>query len=267
MKIFAQGWQPEEAPLATVCLVHGQGEHSSRYTHVAAALTQAHYNIITFDQQGHGKSQGRRGDMSNYEALLDDIGRLLDEAAHRFAGTPRFLYGHSMGGNLVLNYVLRRRPPLAGVIVTSPWLRLAFTPPAIQLKLMRLLSRLWPSFTIRSRLEIAAISRDPAVVAAYKNDPFNHSLISARQLIQVDRTGQWALDHAHRFSLPLLLMHGSADRITSVEASRQFAGQIPGQCTFKLWDGLYHETHNEPEQKAVIAFMIDWLNVHTPSEK
>ena len=116
LRIFAQGWLPEIIPLGVVCLVHGQGEHSSRYTHVAGVLNQAGYAVMSFDHQGHGQSQGRRGDMSSYDALLDDIGQLLDETAQRYSNTSRYLYGHSMGGNLVLNYVLRRQSQLNGVI-------------------------------------------------------------------------------------------------------------------------------------------------------
>ncbi len=262
LQIYAQSWLPEVEPAAIVCLVHGQGEHSSRYTHVAAALTEASFGVITFDHQGHGQSQGRRGDMSSHEALLDDIDRLLDEAAQRFSDTLCFLYGHSMGGNLVLNHVLRRQPALSGVVVTSPWLHLAFDPPAFQLYLVRLLSFVWPTYTLRGNLDTNGISRDPAEVAAYDHDPLNHGCISIRQLVQVNQAGQWVLDHAQAFPLPLLLTHGSADSITNAGATRQFADNAPRNCTFKLWAGLYHETHNEPEKQQVIAYIIDWLQAH-----
>lgn len=264
LRIFAQSWLPDIEPLAIICLVHGQGEHSSRYGHVAAALNQAGYGVLTFDHQGHGQSEGARGDMPSYQALLDDIEHLRREAEARFPQTLQFLYGHSMGGNLVLNYVLRRRPQLAGVVVTSPWLRFSFTPPRFQYGLMQLLNRIWPSFTLNSNLDAGVISRDSAVVAAYQNDAYNHARISARQLVQVGQAGEWALAHAAEFPLPLLLMHGSADRLTSPQASRQFADQVTTDCTFKLWNDLYHETHNEPEQQQVIAFIIGWLQQHIP---
>ena len=99
------------------------------------------------------------------------------------------------------------------------------------------------------------------MVQAYGNDPLNHNRISLRMFSQINGAGLWALDHAHQFSLPLLLMHGSADLITSPAASRQFASRVPGDCTFKLWEGLYHEIHNEPEQDQVIGFIIEWLRV------
>lgn len=259
-QIYAQGWEPQQAT-GVVCVVHGQGDHSGRYAHVAAALGEAGYATLTCDHRGHGKSQGPRGHTPSYEALLDEIDRLLEEAARRYPGRPRFLYGQSMGGNLALNYALRRRPPIAGVIATSPWLRLAFAPPAWKVVLGRALDRLAPSFTQASGLDITAIARDSEEVRAYAHDPLNHDQISPRLFNCCYAAGLWALDHAAEFPLPLLLMHGAADRITSAEASREFAAKAPG-CTFKRWDGCYHEVHNEPERQEMFAMTIDWLHAH-----
>jgi len=157
--LFAQSWQPKNQTKAVVCLVHGMGEHSGRYTYLVDRLIQTGYTVLTFDLRGHGRSPGQRGHTPSYEALLQDISSLLEVANERFPQRPSFLYGHSLGGNLVLNYVLRRQTQLKGVIATDPWLRLAFEPPR-----------------------------------------------------------------------------------------------------FKIWDGLYHEIHNEPEKQEVLAFLINWLN-------
>ena len=265
LQLFAQGWQPQAEIQAVVCLVHGLGEHSGRYAHVAATLTQASYALLAFDLRGHGKSQGQRGHAPSYEALVDDIAHLLEEATKRFSNQPCFLYGFSMGGNLVLNYALRRRPQLAGVIATSPWLRLAFEPPAWKLTLGKVMNNLWPSFSMATGLDINASSHDPEIVQSYNNDPLTHNRISIRMFVNISQAAQWALQHAAQFPLPLLLMHGGADRLTSVEASRQFADHVPGDCTFKLWEGLYHEIHNEPEQQEVFNFTIAWLQAHTPT--
>ncbi len=109
------------------------------------------------------------------------------------------------------------------------------------------MNHLWPTFSQASGLDTQALSRDPAVVRAYENDPLVHARVSARLFVSTYQAGLWALDHAAEFPLPLLLMHGTADRLTSVEASRQFARRGSGDCTFKLWEGFYHEIHNEPE--------------------
>jgi len=260
LQLFGQSWQPEDRPRAVVCLVHGLGEHSGRYARVADSLTEAGYTLISFDLRGHGQSEGLRGHTPSYEALMQDISSLLEAANKKFPQLPFFLYGYSLGGNLVLNYVLRRQPKLKGVIVTGPWLRLAFEPPRFRIILAQITNYIWPSFSQKSGVDTKAISRDTEVVYDCENDPLGHDRISARMFISTYQAGQWALEHASEFSLPLLLMHGGADKIISVEAGREFAGKIKENCTLKIWDGLYHEIHNEPEKEEVFKFLIDWLD-------
>jgi alpha-beta hydrolase superfamily lysophospholipase len=236
------------------------GEHSGRYTHLANRLTQAEYSLITFDLRGHGKSPGPRGHTPSYKALMLDISSLLKAANRQFPPLPCFLYGHSLGGNLVLNYALRHKPQIKGVITTGPWLRLAFEPPAFKVILGQIMNKIWPSFPQISGLDTKALSHDPEVVKAYENDPLVHSHISACMFISIYQSGRWALEHAEEFSLPLLLMHGGADKIISSKASSEFASKISQGCTFKIWDGLYHEIHNERQKEEVFDFLIKWLD-------
>ncbi len=263
LPLVGRCWEPAGEPRAVACLVHGLGEHCGRYQHVAAALNGAGYAVLACDQRGHGRSGGKRGVIPSYEALMADIDLLLAQAEQRFPGKPRFLYGHSLGGNEVINYALRHRPDIAGVVSTSPGLRTAFKPPALQLAAGRLMNRLWPAFTMSNGLELAAISRDPAVVTAYQADPLVHDRLSARLGVSLLESGEWAIANAGQFPVPLLLMHGTADRLTSHEASQAFAARAPN-CTLKLWEGLYHETHNEPEKKEVVGFIVTWLDAHNP---
>jgi len=260
LSLFGQNWQPENHPKAVICLVHGIGEHSGRYVHVADRLTETGYVIFTFDLRGHGKSEGLRGHTPSYEALMQDISSLLEAANKKFPQLPLFLYGHSLGGNLVLNYVFRRQPHFKGVIATAPWLRLAFEPPASKIALGKMSNCIWPSFSQKSGLDTKALSHDLEAVHSYENDPLVHDRISARMFISAYQAGQWALEHALEFSLPLLLMQGGADKIISVESGREFAGKIKENCTLKIWDGLYHEIHNEPEKEEVFKFLIGWLD-------
>ena len=260
LSLFCQNWHPKNQPKAVICLVHGLGEHSGRYTHVADRLTKAGYAICTFDLRGHGQSEGPRGHTPSYEALLQDISSLLEVANKQFPQLPSFLYGHSLGGNLVLNYVLRRQSHLKGVIATSPWLRLAFEPPRFKIILAQITNYIRPSFSQKNGLDIKTLSRDPEVVHSYENDPLVHDNISTRMFIDIYQSGQWALKHASKFSLPLLLMHGGDDKIISVKASHEFVNTKNKNCTLKIWDGLYHEIHNEPEKEKVFKFMVDWLD-------
>lgn len=265
LTFYFQGWQPEGEPIGSVCLVHGLGEHTGRYGQVAAALNAAGYALIGCDLRGHGRSAGRRGHTPTYDTLMDDIGRLLDEAAGRYRGKPCFLYGHSLGGNLVLNYALRRAPAIAGVVATSPALRVAQPLPAMQVTLAKVMNRLWPAMQMSNGLALDNLARDPAVIRAYTSDPLVHNKISVRLATSMLEAGEWALAHAAGFPVPLLLVHGSADRLTSAAASQEFAAQARKNCTLKIWEGFYHETHNEPEKAEVLGFMVAWLQAHTPS--
>lgn len=258
LRLYAQSWQPDEPAQGLVCLVHGLGEHSGRYGHVAQAFTAAGFAVQAFDYRGHGRSAGQRGHIASYDAIMDDVGLLVTQGRERFPGLPCFLYGHSLGGNLVLNYALRRQPDLAGVVATSPGLKLAFKPSPVLLAVAKSMDRLWPAFSQSNGLELAGISRDPAVIQAYQSDPLVHDRVSARLGLAIIEKGQWAIDHAAELTLPALLVHGTADRLTSPQGSREFASRAP-HSTLKLWEGLYHETHNEPEQAKVLAFTIAWI--------
>ena len=259
VELFVHACPSKEPPKAVICLVHGHGEHIGRYNHLAARLNDADYTFIGFDHRGHGQSEGIRGHIPSYDALLDDIEIFLAEVAEDYPDSPIILYGHSMGGNLVLNYALRRNPKLKGIISTSPWLKLAFEPPAIQVFMGKMMDKIYPAFIQTSGLDTAHLSHDPEVVRAYKNDPYIHDKISARLFVGMYESGLWALDHAAEFSLPLLLMHGSEDKITSAKASQEFAKKSGKNTTLKIWDGLYHETHNEPEQNEIFDKIINWL--------
>ena len=266
LQLFRQSWAPESEPKAVVTLIHGFGEHSSRYAHVAAALAAQGYALVTGDHRGHGLSQGLRGHTPTYDHLMDDIAALLGEAARRFPDRPRFIYGHSMGGNLALNYVLRRRPNLDGAVVTAPWLRLAFEPPRWKVAIGRAVNRMYPTLLQDTGLDHSALSRDATVGQAYGADPLVHGRMSARMFTSIYAAGLWALAHAAEFSLPLLLMHGGADRITSAQASREFSAKAPN-CSFKIWEGWYHEIHNEPEQQQIFQAITGWLNQRVPARE
>ena len=260
LEMYAQAWEREEKNKAVVCLVHGLGEHSSRYANVGKAFTEAGFALAGFDLRGHGKSGGPRGHTPSYKALMDDMSKFVGLITDHYPQLPRFLYGHSLGGNQVINFALRRKAELLGVIATGPWLKLAFQPPASKVTLGRIMNNILPSFSQSSGLETAALSRDAEIVSAYENDPLVHDRISARLFVNAFDSGLWALDHVDEITLPLLLMHGGADRITSAEASRQFAEAADDKITLRIWDGFYHEIHNEPEQDEVFAFTINWMN-------
>jgi alpha-beta hydrolase superfamily lysophospholipase len=259
LEMYARGWKPD-APKAVVALVHGLGEHVNRYHHVGEALTEAGYALQGFDLRGHGQSAGQRGHTPTYDSLLNDVTDFIAETQKRYLGLPVFLYGHSMGGNQVINYALRSPQGLKGVIATGPWLKLAFAPPAVQMGVAKLINSLAPAFSLNSTLDQSFLSRDPEVVRKYATDPLVHAKISVRLYNGIYGSGLWALEHAAELKIPMLLMHGSGDRITSEPASQEFAQKAGELVTLRIWDGFYHEIHNEPEKAEVIQAIIDWMN-------
>lgn len=259
LKLYAQSWRPEGEPQAVVALVHGLGEHSGRYSHVAEAFSRAGIAMIAVDLPGHGRSEGGRG-CACFEDMLDDVDALLEQAAARFPGLPRILYGHSMGGAIVLYYSLRRKPEIAGVISTSPGLGVGAPVPPAKRMLAKIMARVMPSFTMSNGLDLQNLSHDPALIRAYQEDKLCHDRISASLGLDLLTLGEWMIARAGEFPLPLLLMQGSGDKIVSTEATDRFAKATPPEkITYKVWEGLYHETHNEPEKEKVIHFMTKWV--------
>jgi len=261
----ARLWTPSEAPRAVVVLVHGLGEHGDRYTHVAEAFTQAGLVMLNFDLRGHGKTPGPRGHAPSYSVIADDILLFVEEARKRYPGLPVFLYGHSLGGALVLYTALKRKPDLAGIIVTSPGLATGNPVTPGTLRLARFMSKVAPSFTLPNGLDRANLSRDPKVAEAYSADPLVHDRISARLGLELIENGRWILEHAPDLTLPTLLMQGSADHLVDPLATRRFAETAPAKfITFRWWEGEFHELHNETNRAEIIQTMIDWIAARIP---
>jgi len=262
LSLYFQEWQTEQNQKGVICLVHGLGEHSGRYEHWSALLNQAGYSVLTYDLRGHGKSGGSRGHINSFNEYLNDTDLLLIEAEARFPGTPCFLYGHSIGAIIACSYVLHRKPQLAGVILTGYASKTAVQEQKGKVLLANLLGLLAPKVTIPSGLDPSTISRDPEIVSLYVNDPMVHNKVSLGFGKGMMEGINWADQHASEWSLPVLFMHGESDKLSYVEGSREFASKIRGDCTLKIWPGLSHEVHNEPEKEEVFEFLHQWLDNH-----
>lgn len=258
LRIHATHW-PAPAPKAVLLLIHGQGEHIGRYDHLARWFNTHGIAALGYDHQGYGRSEGRRGHAKSLDVLLNDLDQALTETRRLYPGLPVFLYGHSMGGNIVLNFLFRRRPDVAGVIATGPWVRLAFEAPAVKIIAGRLLRHLLPNLRLPNGLAVHFLSHDPGVVAAYQRDPLVHNLLSAGAGIALLEGANWLDRYAGETPVPLLLMHGGADKITSAPATRELAARLTGNVKHHEWPDLYHEIHNEPEKEAVFAYTLAWM--------
>jgi alpha-beta hydrolase superfamily lysophospholipase len=250
---------PGEKLRAVVVLVHGLGEHIQRYDGWAGLFNEAMIGFAGVDLPGHGRSDGKRGHIKNYALTDEMINILLNECRKTFPGTPLFVYGHSLGGGIVLDYLIRKNPKVKGAVVTSPWLKLAFEPEKSKLKLAAILKSIAPKFTQSSGLVVSHMSRDQDAVSKYKNDPLNHGKISISLIHEAFSAAANALKNADRLKTPLLLMHGSDDQICSPEGSREFASKTK-LAELKIWDGGFHELHNDFYRDEMFNYIISWIN-------
>jgi alpha-beta hydrolase superfamily lysophospholipase len=254
---------PVQDPMAAVVLIHGMGEYGRRYERsVIPVLLENSISVAVYDQFGHGLSQGKRGHHPGYEYLLDSIDRTIESMQQMISGKPLFLYGHSMGGNVALNYALRWPEKLTGHVVTSPFLRLAFEPPAWKLSMGKWLNKTLPSVTMANEIDPGSLSRVKEEVEAYLRDPLVHDRVSPAYSIDVMKKGEWAIENAQSLQVPLLLMHGTADRLTDWRASEEFASRAGSRVEFVAVEGGYHELHHDLEKKVVLNRIVKWIVQH-----
>jgi alpha-beta hydrolase superfamily lysophospholipase len=249
-----------DQPKAMVVLCHGLGEHVDRYDHMAAAFAKARIGLIGLDHRGHGRSEGKRGHTRIYDAFLEEVSLTIQVINDIHPGVPIFLYGHSMGGNIVLNYGIRNATAaLAGIISSAPWIRLPNPPPSALLAFARVVRNIYPGFTQSNGLDVNHLSTDKAVVEAYIKDPLVHDRITAQTAVEMTDAAQRLDDFNGHFSFPLLIIHGGSDQITDSLGSKAFVDRARGDVEYYGFEGMYHEIHNEPGQRAVFEKSISWM--------
>jgi len=258
VRLRFQSWSPLGGGAAVVCLVHGHGDHSDRFLDGVDELVRHGISVFTSDLRGHGLSEGARGDAPSFDALLSDVDLLLDTAQANLPGLSRFLLGHSLGGNLVLNYALRRQPLLRGLVAINPWLDLAFRPPFWRMLAVRLVAAFRPDVPLSSRRKSGLGSQDNG-----DSDPLVHRTITPRLFYGSRQAATWALTNAASLDTPLLVIHGSADHSTSAGASELFVQRARGDATFKLWNGLGHSIHGEEVERPVFEYVARWMRART----
>ncbi len=260
---YMQGWEPEGKPRAIVCLIHGLGEHTGRYGHVGKALNDAGYALFGFDLRGHGQSGGSRGHIPSLDVALQDIHQFIGFQKQKFPDIPIFLYGHSLGGLFALAYTIQYSDGIKGVIVTGVALHSPLLDQKVKVVMAKVLGSLFPSMIIPTGLDPVTISRNPDVVKNYINDPLVHGKTSLGLGKTILDAVNLCFTNAKDFFLPLLVMHGKKDTLVYSSGSEEFArlvGEQNNDVTLKLWEGLYHEIHNEPEQVEVFKVMVEWMD-------
>lgn len=260
--LYTQSWCAAQ-PKATIVLIHGISEHSTRYRHVGEYWAAHGYTVHTMDLRGHGRSPGKRILVRQIEEHGQDVGTLLTWARQQAPTRPLFLFGHSMGGLIVTYYTLTQSPDLAGVILSGPALKLNGASPLL-VAIGHVIAKVYPTFPM-STIDTTGISRDAAVVLANKADPLiYHDGVPAATALAMVKAVAYVQTHWSAFHWPLLILQGTADRIVNPEGSQQFYAQAGStDKTLKLYDGFYHEVLNEPEKEQVMADVVAWLDNHS----
>ncbi|WP_372510209.1 alpha/beta hydrolase [Mycobacterium paraseoulense] len=260
MRIVYDVWTPDTAPRAVVVLSHGLGEYARRYDHVAQRFGAAGLVTYALDHRGHGRSGGKRvlvRDISEYTADFDSLVRI---ATREHPGLKCVVLGHSMGGAIVFAYGVERPDNYDLMVLSGPAVAAQDQVSPLMVLAARVLGALVPGLPVQE-LDVDAISRDPAVVAAYKNDPLvYHGKVPAgigRALFQV---GETMPQRAPALTAPLLVVHGSEDRLIPVAGSRRLVECVGStDVELKVYPGLYHEVFNEPEREQVLGDVVSWI--------
>jgi len=254
--LHVQHWNNDKKPKGTICIIHGLGEHQERYAHVAKFYIDNGFQVYSYDQRGHGKSEGKRGHSPGIDYNLDDLERVINTIPHHHL----FLYGHSFGGNVLANFLLRKQPQyLRGAILSSPWLELAKKPNALEFLMARVMNKLAPSFTQNSKIESSHLSNDSSVCNAYVTDPLNHDKISVRLFSEFYAAGKWAIENASKLPVKTLLVHGADDAIISSKGTVQFTQNSNSLAECKVFENTKHEAHNDFIRQELFAFTLRWL--------
>ena len=225
--------------------VHGFGEHTGRYAELAGRFTDKGFAFVIHDQRGHGQTPGKRGVAPRYGTFLDDLDCIRDGIGVLYPGAPVFLYGHSMGGNISLSYLLERSQERhAAAVIGSPWLRL-YKPFPLVVKIMAsMLGKVSPRLSATNKLLLETLTHDPEIIGAVKNDLAYHSTLSLRLFSEITRQGELAIENAARLKLPALLLCAGQDKVVCPLAINRLAANNGG-ITLISYPEQYHELHNE----------------------
>lgn len=261
--LYRRTWLPQDPPRAAIILVHGLGEHSGRYENLARHCTDLGFAVHAIDHYGHGKSDGHPGYVERFSVYLDGV-RALHEYVRQLHGeTPVFLLGHSMGGLISAAYLLEQQHAFRACVLSGPALKSDAEPPALVMVIVRLLAALLPTVPLLG-LDPAGVSRDPEVVRDYVADALvHHGKLTARLIAEMSKAMRNTLAQSGAIRLPLLIMHGDQDVLTSPAGSQALLDAVSSEDkTLKLYPGLYHEIFNEPEKDDVLTDMTNWLEAH-----
>jgi alpha-beta hydrolase superfamily lysophospholipase len=260
LELFAQAWLPDAPPGGVIVIAHGLGEHSGRYATLATELVGRGYAVYALDHRGHGRSGGPRANIGRFAYLVSDFSAFVGRCARQHLDTPLYVLGHSMGGAVAFATALRLQHQLRGLVLSAPALAVDTAVPRLQEWIVRALAVIAPN-TGALNIPPSAVSRDPSVVMRYESDPLvHHAGVPARTVVELLDAMAGFPAHVRDLRLPTLVLHGTADKLVPLAATRPLYQAISANYrTLKLYDGLFHEVFNEPERATVTADLFSWL--------
>jgi alpha-beta hydrolase superfamily lysophospholipase len=258
--LYGQSWMPETPAKAVINYVHGFKDHSNRFERWALRFVSEGIGVIAIDLRGHGHSEGKRGYAKNFNDYIRDVRLLRRKAEELYGNSFQILYGHSLGGNIVSNYLIARKIMPQAAVVTSPWFTLALKPSWIALVGAHIIRLILPNLMISSTLDAQYLSHDQKVVDDYGKDPLVHNLIRPKLFFEIEKNGILASTSIYKINVPMLVMHGSDDHITSFRQTKNFVRNAGPNTLFKEWPQGFHELHNEPEEKEIFSYVLGWIN-------
>ena len=261
LELYYQSWHPQASARAVLVIVHGHGGHSGIFSRLVQYLVDRGYIIYSYDLRGHGRSPGQRGYINSWAEYRTDLTAFLELVRTKQLDLPLFLVGQSMGGIIASDYALRESARLQGLILISPALGLGISP--VRLLIGKMLSRVRPNFALSAGIDMSAGSRDLEVVAANARDPLRHTQGTARLATELLETIDWVNAHVEELQVPLLMLHGGADRVTLLENSQTFfKNSTLADKEMHEYPNSYHELHNDLDYQQVLADMNHWIEKH-----
>lgn len=256
-------WLPESDIKAVLVIAHGVAEHGGRYMNLVNYLVPRGYAVYGFDYRGHGRSEGKRGHVERFSCFPDDLRAFIDLVRTWNPGKNIFLFGHSMGAAISLEYAIRHQDNLAGLILSGAAIRVKPRLPAVIVTLIQPLAFFLPELGLK-KLDSSTLCRNREIIQAYDNDPLVYrGKLSARLTLGLVSTMLRLESRVSHIRVPLLVMHGEADRLSLPEGSRiVFEKAGSKDKTLKLYPGFYHEILNEPEYIKVLTDIDSWLGQH-----
>jgi alpha-beta hydrolase superfamily lysophospholipase len=262
-EIYYQYWLPKGEIRAVLVIVHGLAEHSGRYMNVVNYFVPLGYAVYGLDHIGHGRSEGARVYVKRFEDYTETLKTYVDKVRAWQPDKPLFMIGHSMGGLIAAAYLLDHQEDLKGAVLSGPGVKVPDSISPVTIGLGKVLSTLMPK-TGLVQLDAQAVSRDPAVVEAYVNDPLVHTgKTTARLAAEMLKAMQRVTERSGEITLPLMIVQGAQDKLVDPAGARMLVETVGSDDkTLKVYDGLYHEVFNEPEHEQVLSDVEAWLNAH-----